>query len=143
VNTLITSGPNYKISADDLDALSVALIEMGVTGVVTIGTSTGLNKWAASRRVKITAVRSAAEAIRISQAAVILPGKFMGELVQTCVRSSMKVWDWTGTSAANKAAIMADPDAVYTYDSIVSGELEPIGYNADQRGRNSQDENVA
>jgi hypothetical protein len=135
MNTLITSGPDYKISEDDLDALSIALIELGVTGVVTIGFSSGLTKWAASRRVKITAVRSAAEAIKISQAAVILPGKFMTGLVQTCLRSNMKTWDWTGTSAAERDAILADPAAAHLYDQIVNGEVEPIGFNADLRDR--------
>jgi hypothetical protein len=134
MNTLITSGPDYKINEDDLDALSLAVIELGVTSVITLGFSPGLNKWAASRRIKITTVRSAAEAIRISQAAVILPGKFMDGLVQSCKRSNMKVWDWRGTSAADKATIMADEEAAAHYDAIVNGDIDPIGYNADMRG---------
>jgi hypothetical protein len=135
MRTLITSGLDYKLTEDDLDALSDAVRELGITSVVTLGFSAGLHKWATFRRLRVTATTNTAHAVKISEAAIIFPGKFMAELAATCVASDLEVWDWRGTSAEDKAAILADPEAALIYDEIVNGDREPLGYNADERGR--------
>ena len=130
MRTLITCGTDYALTPDDMDALSSAVRELGITSVVTLGFSAGLHKFATYRKLRVTQTNSTAQAVKISEAAIIFPGKFMAGLVASCELSDLVVWDWRGTSAEDKARIMADPAAALLYDQIVNGEVEPIGYNS-------------
>lgn len=133
--TLITSGPNYKISVGDIDELSRAQREMPITTVVTIGHSPSFQTWAKQRRIRYRSVRNAVEAISISEAAIIFPGHYMEALVQTAQKSGLEVWDWQGSTKAAKDLILASEAVAAHYDAIVNGDIEPEGYGQDMRGR--------
>ena len=134
--TLVTSGPDYKITQGDLDELSRAHREMPITRVVTFGGSPGLDQWAKTRRIPIQIMMGLASIVDHVDAAIIFPGKHMDSIVSILHRAGVKeIWDWRGTTQEAKDVILANEAAADHYDAIVNGDIEPIGANPDMRGR--------
>ena len=134
--TLVTSGPDYKLTQGDLDELSRAVREMPIRQLVTLGGSPGLDQWAKTRRIPVQIMNNLSDIMRVIDAAIIFPGRHMEGLVNMLSRSpTLELWDWRGTEQEAKRVILANEAAAAHYDAIVNGDLEPIGHSQDMRGR--------
>lgn len=134
--TLITSGPDYKLTPSDLMELSRAHREMPISQLVTFGGSPGLEQWAKGRRIPVRIYTSLPELLSAVDAAIVFPGRYMDGLMRMIEQRHLKeVWDWRGTTQEAKDVILANKAAQSHYDAIVNGDIEPIGYSTEQRGR--------
>ena len=134
--TLITSGPDYKLTPSDLMELSRAHREMPITQLVTFGGSPGLEQWAKGRRIPVRIMTGLADIVDYVDAAIVFPGRYMDGLMRMLtIRPTLEIWDWRGTPQEAKDVILSNKAAAAHYDGIVNGDIEPIGYSTEQRGR--------